>query len=375
MILKTELLKDSCDRTLQAISKSKLDDLRDCLELITEGNILHLNITNNEYYVSVTLSLDHEETFHSVVNATQFLKLVSQINNESIELGIKDANMVVKSGSSRYKLPMMFNDRDLIELKKIDIYNVTVNTEISSDYLHSILNINSKDVAKRSFGSPVQQMYYLDENGCITFASGACINNFSTHSAPFRILLTDTLVKLFKLFDKGVNVKMQLGYDMQEATIQPKLKLSYNNIEITSLLNNDDSLISSVPVSTIRRKADRIQSDSSGIDLNDVVVNKTNLTGALNRLEIFNTNRIVKLTPAVTGLTVSDLTDNNTESLDILENAHITINDRIYLVDADKLKILLNNCEEQSLKIYFTDDFLLIRRNNVINIIPTYEQE
>lgn len=375
MILKTELLKDSCDKILQAISKSKLDDLKDCLELIAEGNILHLNITNNEYYVSVSISLDHDEIFHSIVNATQFLKLVSQTNNEFIELGIKDANMIVKSGSSRYKLPMMFNDKDLIKLKKIDIYNVTINTEINSDYLHSILNINSKDVAKRSFGSPVQQMYYLDESGCITFASGACINNFSTHSAPFRILLTDTLVKLFKLFDKDVNVKMQLGYDMQEATIQPKLKLSYNNIEITSLLNNDDNLISSVPVSAIRGKANRIQYNNKETELNDVVVNKTNLIGALSRLEIFNPNRIVKLTPTAFNLVVSDLADNNIESLDILENAHIAVNDKTYLIDADKLKILLNTCEEQSLKIYFTDDSLLIRRNNVINIIPTYEQE
>lgn len=371
MIIKTELLKDSCEKVLAAISKSKLDDLRDCLEILSTDDVLHLNVTNNEYYVSVKIPLDHIESFAAVVNASQFLKLVSQTNNENIELTVKDNNLIVKSGASRYKIPMMFNDAELIKLKKIELYNITIDATIKSDYLHSILNINSKDVAKRSFGSPVQQMYYLDEQGCITFASGACINSFTTSSAPFRVLLTDTLVKMFKLFDKDIDVHLQLGYDMQDNTIQPKLRLSYNNVEITSLLNNDDRLISSVPVTTIRQKASCIQYSSG--DIGEVVVHRSELISALSRLEIFNPNNIIKLKPS-NNLIVSDLADNNVEEVEALETPYIA-KQRDYLVDSSKLKTLLLGCDEPSLKIYFAEDSLLIRRNNIINIIQIYEQE
>lgn len=371
MIVKTELLKDSCEKVLAAISKSKLDDLRDCLEILSADSTLHLNITNNEYYVSVKIPLDHEESFSAVVNAPQFLKLISQVNNEDIELNVKDNNLIVKSGSSRYKLPMMFNDNNVVQLKKIELCNITVDTIINSNYLHSILNVNSKDVAKRSFGSPVQQMYYLDEQGCITFASGACVNKFTTTTSPFKVLLTDTLVKMFKLFNKDETVKLQLGYDLQDNSIQPKLRLSRDNVEITSLLNNDDRLISSVPVNAIRQKANRIQ--SSNKEISEVVIQRSTLLGALNRLEIFNPNKIVKLKPT-DKLIVSDLADNNVEEVDVLESPYI-VSQRDYLVDSDKLKTLLVGCEEPSLKIYFAEDSLLVRRNNIINIIQIYEQE
>lgn len=369
MIIKTELLKDSCEKILGAISKSKLDDLRDCLELLVEDSHLHLNITNNEYFVSVNIPLDHNEAFHATINAQQFLKLVAQTSNAEIELANKDANLIFKSGNGRYKLPLIYDDNEVMTLKPINLYNVTVSTEINSDYLHSILNINSKDVAKRSFGSPVQQMYYLDQEGCITFASGACINNYNASNTPFRILLNDSIVKLFKLFDKEALINFQLGYDIDGTKVQPKLKLSYENIEITSILNNDDNLINSVPVDAIRKKSNKILNNP----MNTVTIYKNDLLTALNRLEIFNSNKIVKLNITDT-LNVSDLADVNVEEIAV-QSSSITSRDKVWLVDSDKLKTLLNNCIESNLVLYLEEDSILIRRNNVINIIPTYEQE
>lgn len=369
MLLETELLKNTCEKILSAISKSRLDEMRDYLEMSVSDSILHLSVTNSEYFVSVNISLDHTETFHATVNAQQFLKLVAQLTSDMVELTLKDSNLVVKGGSGRYKLPMIYVDNDLLTLKPILLNNVTVDTVVTSDYLHSILAINSRDVAKRSFGSPVQQMYYLDQRGCVTFASGACINNYTVDStSPFRILLTDSIVKLFKLFDKDETIKLQLGYDLDGARLRSKIKLTNGLVDIYAFLNNDDSLLNSIPVETIRQKADRVISGKTQLT---ATVDRGELISALSRLEIFSTNKIIKVRLG-DALELSDLMDGSTETIESATD--VNSSERYWLIDLDKLKSLLTSFNTPTLKLYFEDDSILMVRGSVINIVPTYEQ-
>lgn len=378
MILKTDILQDSCTKILNAISKSKLDDLRDILEIQVVNNILYLNVTNREYYVSVKTQLDELLNFHASVNATTFLKLVEQFTAEDIELNTSVNSLKIKSGPSSYKLPLIYDNTEIMTLPKIDINNVTTSFIINSSNLHSILAYNSKEIAKKSFGSPVQQMYYIDNEGCITFTSSACVNKFKTDK-PFKILINDTIVKLFKLFDKDTDVNVDIGFDVDGNNFQTKLKLYTNNINITTILNNDDKLINSIPVDSIRAKADAIYTRR-------IVVNRTELLSALNRLLTVNQTAIVKLNflPSTRmqltdqlSSDVNDYTEYNCEEVGYLNGSNITIDSNYEcLISADSLKNTLLNCDEKTLTIECGNkQSIVVKRVNIINIIPEYINE
>ena len=56
-----------------------------------------LNVTNREYYVRVKLPIQQPEDFHAVVNANLFLRLVSQLTSETIELTVDNNSLIVKA--------------------------------------------------------------------------------------------------------------------------------------------------------------------------------------------------------------------------------------------------------------------------------------
>ena len=100
-----------------------------------------------------------------------------------------------------------------------------------------------------------KSVYYMDENGAVTFTTGACVNSF-TLEQPVKVLLNDRLVKLFKLF-KGEKVKFTLGYDaISDEIIQTKVKFETSDVTITAILSCDDSMLRQFPVNAVRGRAD-----------------------------------------------------------------------------------------------------------------------
>lgn len=180
MILRIEEFKDVCSTILNAIDINELSEITETVELICEGNNLLLNVTNREYYVRVKLPIQQPEDFHAVVNANLFLRLVSQLTSETIELNVDNNSLVVKA-NGKYKLPLIYVDDKMLSLPVISIKNVTNTFTIPTVILNSIAKYNGKELAKSNFNftRPVQRLYYMDENGCITFTSGACVNNFT----------------------------------------------------------------------------------------------------------------------------------------------------------------------------------------------------
>lgn len=253
MLIKTEEFKRVGSLILSSIESSELSTLTETLELKTEGKVLHLNITNKEYYMSVTFDLDHEEELYATVNANLFLKLVSQVTAEYIELSVKDTYVSFKA-NGEYKIPLIFDNDKLLELPVISIDNPTVEMNISGEILESILNYNTKELLKGTIAKPVQRMFYVDEQGCITFTSGACVNNFSLEK-PIRLLLNQRTVKLFKLF-KNQMVKFTLGEDKVSETLsQTKVKFEIPGVTLTVITNCDEELLKTVPVTAIRGRA------------------------------------------------------------------------------------------------------------------------
>ena len=146
------------------------------LEVVAKGTSLFLNVTNKEFYVSVKYDLTEETNFAATVDASLFLDLVSQITAETFSLTVEGPALIVACGKSKYKLPMIYDNDKLMSLPVIKISNKTVEMPISFDILDSILNVNSKEIAKvkKMEVNELQKMYYIDETGCF-FYLGSCI--------------------------------------------------------------------------------------------------------------------------------------------------------------------------------------------------------
>lgn len=366
MVLSTKQFKDVCSTILSAIDTSELSTLKETLELITEGTTLYLNVTNKEYYASVKFTLQHEEQFHATVNASQFLKLVATTTSETIELTVRDTYLAMKANGN-YKLPFVYEGDHLLQLPAIEIENPTVSMQVSGDTLNSILQINSKEIAKVSVAQPVQKLYYIDELGCITFTTGACVNNF-TLPQPVKVLVNNRLVRLFKLF-KNEQVQFTLGYDAlvigdNEETIQTKVKFETDVISLTAITPSDDAMLAKVPVQRIRALASK-QYDSS------VVINKEEMLQAINRLALFDDKDLLQITFSRDGSQVTVAAGENKETLTTEAGGNPPQSEYQLLVRLTSVKNVLETCTEQLVTIGYGDHTaIVLSRGMVQNVIP-----
>lgn len=364
MIIRSEDFRDVCSKILTAVDSNSLSTLTETVELKTEDSLLYISVTNKEYFARVKLDLGSPEVFHATVNANLFLKLVSQITTDTIELAIRDNYMILKANGT-YKLPLIFNDDKLIELPEITINNITNEFTIDSNILLSILQYNSKELVKGVVSKPVQKLYYVDEHGAITFTTGACVNSFML-SQPVKLLLNNRVVKLFKLF-KGEQVKFTLGYDpITNDIIQTKVRFESNDISITAILSCDDTLLRSVPVDAIRNRANTEYPYS-------ITLNKDALLQSINRLTLFTpkdtVNSYSRFEFKKDSVIIYDVKQDNKEELYYTSN---TIDDEYSaILDFIDLKTTLETCTEPYLTIHFGNhQAIVLSRGNIKNVIP-----
>lgn len=367
-IIRSEDLKDVCSKILTAVDSTELSIVTETLELYANDGVLTVSVTNREYFAEVKLKLDDVSDFHATVNAMLFLKLVSQITTDTIELSVS-GNVLEVKGNGKYKLPLIYDNEELLVLPKIEINNVTSEFNISSDVLNSILTYNSKELTKGTISRPVQKLYYVDEQGAITFVNGACVNSFTLES-PVKLLFNNRLVKLFKLFKEG-SVKFTLGYDaISDDIIQTKVKFETEDVTITAVLSCDDTLLSSVPVSAIRGRA-------NGEYPYSVTVDKASLIQTINRLTLFNntSNAYSKLYGTFEfgekAVTIYDTNHENCESI-YYQNETSNVED-VYtaMFNLTEFKTTLETCNEPYLTMNFGDgSAMVISRGNIKNVVP-----
>ena len=368
MILETKQFKQICSKIIPAIDSSNTLNITDVLELVTDNDTLNLNVTNREYYVNIKFKLNTPEQFHATVNADLFLKLISQITTDTIELKLDNTAVKIK-GNGNYKIPLIFDNDNLMELPKIKIDNVTLNTVMNKSILDSIVNYNSKEMIKENITRPIQKMYYLDNEGCITFTgTGACVNNFSLPT-PFKILLNTKIVKLFKLF-KTDTINFKLGYDEFNNVIQTKVCFYDDEIELTSILSCDDTLLNSVPVNAIRSKLNFDYPYS-------IVLDKNILNQSLSRLVLFNkadSFNYYKFAFNLDTLIISDEFEVNKEEIKYENGSSINQLYETYL-NISELKLILDGCSNQYINILFGNNKTLIMvRDNIKNIFMEYSK-
>lgn len=372
MILKTKTFQEAANKILVAVG---LDRSAANLELAAKDTALYLRVTNREYYVAVKFDLEEPSDFRAVVDANLFLNLISGLNSEEFELIIKDTHVAVKAGKSNYKLPMIYENDQLMTLPiiKLDKEQVTVDMSIEQEVLLSILNVNGKEIqkARKLDVNELQRYYYIDETGCFTFTTGACVNSFSLEK-PIKLLLTDKVVKLFKLF--GTDVWMSYGHQVNtDNSLQPIVTFQTESVYVASRLLNDETCIQK-----IKAPCDAMKNLIKESYDHNLVLSASDLSAAISRLLMFHKNSSAKVdlsfVPASiefteTELTISDLTGDNKEIITI-ENGSATPGNYSMGVNLIDLKAVLDSCKNEHITMNCGNHkSIIVNRGSISNVI------
>jgi len=372
MILKTKTFQEAANKILVAVG---LDRAAANLELAAKDTTLFLRVTNREYYAAVKFDLEEATDFRAVVDANLFLNLISGINTEEFELTINDTSVAVKAGKSTYKLAMIYENDQLMKLPviKLDPEQVTVSMPIAHDIMMSILNVNGKEIqkAKRLDVNELQRYYYIDETGCFTFTTGACVNSF-TLEKPIKLLLTDKVVKLFKLF--GSDVLMSYGHLVNsDNSLQPIVTFQNEDVYVASRLLNDETCIQK-----IKAPCDAMKNLIKEVYDHNLVLSASDLSAAIGRLLMFYKNSSTKadlsFVPAVveftdTDLTISDVSGDNKEVITV-ENGSSTPGSYSMGVNLIDLKAVLDSCKNEHITMNCGNKkSIIINRGTISNVI------
>ena len=372
MILKTKNFQEAANKILLAVG---VDKAAANLELAARDTKLYLRVTNREWYCAVAFDLENPTEFRAVVDANLFLNLISGISTEEFELEIKDTVVVVKAGKSSYKLAMIYENDQLMKLPiiKLDPEQITVSMGISNDILMSILNVNSREVqkAKKVEVNELQRYYYIDETGCFTFTTGACINAF-TLEKPIKLLLTDKVVKLFKLF--GSDAFLTYGHIVNaDNSLQPIVVFQTEDVYVATRLLSDETCIQKV-----KAPCDAMKALAKEAYEHNLVLSATDLSAAISRLLMFHKNSSAKadlsFVPASvefsnTELTISDLSGDNKEVVTI-ENGSSTAGGYSMGVNLIDLKAVLDSCKNEHITVNCGNHkSIIVCRANISNVI------
>ena len=372
MILKTKTFQEAANKILVAVG---LDKANANLELAAKDDALFLRVTNREQYAAVKFELEQPTEFRAVVDATLFLNLISGINTEEFELTINDTNINVKAGKSSYKLAMIYENDKLMELPiiKLEPNEVTVSMSVAHDILMSILNVNAREIqkAKKLDVNELQRYYYIDETGCFTFTTGACVNAF-TLEKPIKLLLTDKVVKLFKLFN--TDVWMTYGHNVNsDGSLQPIVAFQTEDVYVATRLLNDETCIHK-----IKAPCDAMKNLIKEVYDHNLVLSASDLSAAIARLLMFHKNSSAKadlsFVPAVvnftnTELTISDMTGDNHEAITI-ENGSSTAGGYSMGVNLIDLKAVLDSCKNEHITVNCGNrKSIIINRGTISNVI------
>lgn len=365
--LKTEELNNICSKILFAVDSNGLSEITETLELVLNNNNLYLQVTNREYFIKIKLSTNIAEDFHATVNAELFLKLISKITTELVTMDISD-NCLLITGNGKYKLPLVYDGTELLKLPEITIDNVTNSFSISGDILDSIFTYNSKQLIGKVINNPVQSLYYVDNEGAITFTSGACVNKFELDE-DVKLLLNSKLVKLFKLF-KSDTVEFSIGQDkLSEELIQTKAKFKTSDIELTAVLPTNEASIKKVPVKVIRDRAYKDYKYS-------VTINRVEMLQAINRLFIFSDkSSAIDRTYGVftfekNKVIISDMNSVNKEEI-VYANESIISDEYKAVLDFTDIKSILDSSTGEFITFNFGDNQAIVCvKDNIYNIVP-----
>lgn len=371
MVVETKQLKDVCTKIMPAVSSNTLSNMSDLMQIEVSDNKLRLSATNKEYYVTTYFDVDSDYTFIATINAVNFLKLVSSITTETVDITIDGNCLVVKCGGT-YKFPLICpeDESDSVKLQEITIDNVTSEFYANTEDLHSILYNNESAVQKNS-ENEVRRMYYLDNEGAVTVGGVACVN-FFTLEQPIKLLLPHHIVKLLSILSDE-KTKMTVGHKLNyDSSFQTTVKFEDSHTSISTRLPLSDVSIPKMPVKSVRENAKATYRYS-------VSVNKKDISGACKRLAIFRNSgskdrgigQPVQIDYYKDLMVITDPASNNAEEINYLTPSNIS-DDAPYTmcVDLCDIEDAIDKYKNQYVTLAFGDSaYLVVHRDNVAYVI------
>lgn len=368
MQIKLETLKTVCGKILPAVDTSELSRLSDTLQIKTVNDTLVMRVSNREYVVDVKIPVGDDVVINATVNASLFLNLVNNFTTEYVDLTTDDKTLYV-SANGDYKFPLIFDGDKLLDIPDIEFDTVTTSGTIASNVLRSIVQYNSKEIASAkgvTATNAIQNMYYVDKKGCITFANCSCVNSFVLDTSV-KFLFTDKFVRLFKLFDTDDDVAFDFGFkQILDSINQTVIRFVTDKVTMTFVLANSDNLLNSVPADSIRRIASEPQKYS-------VVVSKVEMLSALKRLSLFNPKTEKKIANQITFMSdkvvLMGADSENKEEITVFnESEPFEYTASVFFSD---IKSVLESTETDTITIGCGDKrTLIVSRNDITNIIP-----
>lgn len=112
--LNTKPLKDALDLTVVNINISKFFEKSTVIELSVEGNKLRLNTQATSLLSEAYINgyCDEQGTASAIVDNTLFKNLISTLESNEVSLEFTDNALVVKSGKSKFNVPLLFISED-----------------------------------------------------------------------------------------------------------------------------------------------------------------------------------------------------------------------------------------------------------------------
>lgn len=365
MIFRTENLIDNLKifKGTTDIQYTKFDTNASTLEIKTENGAVKFIVGNTEYVQELSIPTIGVTTgFDVSIDSSTFFNLLFRTTTETISLDLDDKNLKFV-GNGTFVIPVIYDGSDMYKVADIPLENVTIDTSISYDDLNTIITYNSRQFDRGMGIDAVQKLFYLDNEGCITFNTGAVVTKFKL-GATMKILLKPVVADLFKNFalNKVDSIAMKVGHKVDGQNTYPVLKLTDGTYTLT-IVCPLESLMNNYPVDKIRERATK--------DLgHEVTIECSNLSDAIDRFRIF-TDGIVNVTVDNSGMTIHQ----GTNEEKVLFESAISLPEKYeFSVSLSYLSSILKSLPHKYMKFRFGDHVsLTVVTQNIYHVIPECE--
>ena len=287
MKLNIKDLKNLISKLNLAIEKSKINPKAGWIELETKGNTLSFKVSNYDYYLETSMTLDEikdEDKIHATILSETFIPLISKLETDEVNFVEKFNSLIVETDSSSYTFPIIKELGKTKSIDTIDFLATSDTIDIDSENLYTIASINAVGIIDSIISKEIQQFVYVDNIGAITFTENIYVNTFKVPSTTeFKFLLTATQAKLLNIFKDEQNVTLQFE-QVPTFTSQQTLtnKVCISNDYIKLIINTQtQDMVDKFPSIKLRVLAENDENTH-------IIVDKKTLDKALTRLMVFD---------------------------------------------------------------------------------------
>jgi hypothetical protein len=356
MKLKLEQLKEITKKlslTIGVISSLTALNINTSKETAT----IYFNLYNGENFISFKLKLDSvDEDFEAAVDTKAFIDLINSLTAEEVSLTTTDNILKISAGKSNYKLAMLYDEDHLWRPVPMFAENAEFSTSISADILNSIDLVNTQELSRvkeERVKGDAGKLYFLSNNGCFTSANayGACLNSFRLDNS-FELLLTKKIVKLFKLFENGLDLEFS-ETTVSNAT-QFRVMLTDETTLVTSLAPADKSIRTAM-----LKMVYKLREYATAIYQTQLILDTKELSTCLGRLGIAAKHsnksktdlKVNKLSILIEDnkITIKDEFDNS-EEIDLKESS-ATVGKQTLNFYLEDLEPVIDLCQEETIEL------------------------